>query len=325
MIAGRGLRPRLAFEQANSICKEFVPIGDAVFFYIEGLETAGFSSFVPYDEFVRSFCGGESDIESHKRYLIESAKYIVGRPFPFPIGIDEKKWLFTSSFIEELVVRRDEENGVPVSQLASRFPDELWRLEVDPCRRRSVFAKMRDRVVYNDRWNMVSREVHRRFASEVLKHSTGLAERYSFERHERLAFFKAVMEENAARLSFVFDKRKSTRRIPVFSKNVNEDWDLCWAIEDPKMLSLDDFKGRLSLRLEIRGRDLKGSVERAQAGEFLIIRHDHIVPGFFNAYGQFGNLDELETIIKAHLRLFELMAPTIEAGLTWALREKRVC
>jgi len=67
--------------------------------------------------------------------------------------------------------------------------------------------------------------------------------------------------------------------------------------------------------LEIRYRELSGSIDRARAGEFLFIRHHDIVPGFGNAYWKFFDLNELETIIKAHLHLYGLMAPIIEAGI----------
>ena len=39
----------------NTICREFLPIGDAVFGYMERLQQAGFVAWVPYHEFIESF------------------------------------------------------------------------------------------------------------------------------------------------------------------------------------------------------------------------------------------------------------------------------
>jgi hypothetical protein len=67
--------------------------------------------------------------------------------------------------------------------------------------------------------------------------------------------------------------------------------------------------------LELRSGQLRGSLAKVKSGEFLLIRYAGIVPGFFNGYWQFFDLDELETVIKAHLYLYSLMAPIIEDGL----------
>jgi len=71
--------------------------------------------------------------------------------------------------------------------------------------------------------------------------------------------------------------------------------------------------------LELRGRNVRGRIGKAEMGEFLFIDVRHIVPGFGNAYWKFYGLDELETIIKANLCLYGLMAPMIEAALVRAL------
>ena len=46
-----------------------------------------------------------------------------------------------------------------------------------------------------------------------------------------------------------------------------------------------------------------------------MIRYQHIVRNFGNAYGAFVDLRELETVIKAHLFAYSLMAPIFEDGL----------
>jgi hypothetical protein len=143
------------------------------------------------------------------------------------------------------------------------------------------------------------------------------------DRRQRYAFFTIVMKRDAAALGFEFDSRKSRLGYPVFSKQIDEEWDICWALEEPKSFYQNSVEGRFAPYLEIRNRYLIGSVENGKSGEFLFIRYHQIVPGFTGAYGKFFKLDELETMIKAHLCLYRLMAPIIEEGAKKALTKGR--
>ncbi len=127
------------------------------------------------------------------------------------------------------------------------------------------------------------------------------------------------MERDAAALGYQYDRSKSRAYFPVFSKAVTDEWDLCWAIEEPNFFFWNPFEGRFLPHLEIRSRMLRGSVRKGKAGEYLQLRYVSAVPGFFNAYRTFYNPGELETLIKAHLCLYGLVAPIIEGGLEQVL------
>jgi hypothetical protein len=60
---------------------------------------------------------------------------------------------------------------------------------------------------------------------------------------------------------------------------------------------------------------LRGSLSNGKAGEYLHIRYANVVPGFFNAYRTFHNLQELEAMVKAHLYLYGLMASVVEGAI----------
>jgi hypothetical protein len=124
-----------------------------------------------------------------------------------------------------------------------------------------------------------------------------------------------AMERDAVSLGFQRDKGKSRTNYPVFSKVITEDWHLCWSVKDGRRF----FDGYFDPILELRSRDFGGKLAK-DAGAFLPIRYA-IVPGFGNGYWVFITLDELEIAIRAHLHLYSLMAPIIEAGILKVLRE----
>jgi hypothetical protein len=311
----RSTRPKLTFEQANAVCREFLPIGGGIFDYADELQKAGFSAFIPHYEFLESFCGSREENEIRRWCLIEGAKNRLGRPWPLRVSAAEEELLYASPFIQQLCQERDEANGVPVTQLSNQYPGQIWRLEIDPCEQRRAYALVHEKQIYRERWNAVLQERKRRLELEVVQHSTGLAASYAFDKRGRFDFFAAVMERHATPLGFRYDDQKSYPHYPVFVKQISQFWSLCWAIEETNTFFWSGNEGQFAPCLEIRNSELRGSVNKADAGEFLFVRYQHIIPGFGSTYWKFFDLDQLETMIKAHLCFYSLMAPIIEGGL----------
>jgi hypothetical protein len=310
-------RLRLTFEEANAICREFVPIGDQVFNYMTNLRAAGFHAFLPRHEFIESFAENAKELEIHRRCVVEEAKNRLGVPHPMRFSAEELKGIYRSSFIQQLEAKRDEANGVPRNQLERRYSVEeaAWRLHYDPCLRRKVRAGY-DREEYKERFEVMLAAERAVFEQEVESHHTGLGRMpHTFDQSGRYAFFSAVMQRDAAAIGFCYDKPKSRQNYPVISKPISRGWDLCWAIEDARSFFRNPLEGQFAPSLELRGRDLCGPLVKVGSGEFLHIRYAGIVPGFFNGYWKFLDLDQLETAIKAHLHLYGLTASTIEGGI----------
>jgi hypothetical protein len=314
-------RPRLSFEQANAICRSFVPVGDELFRYMARLREAGFEAFMPTHEFLESFAQSPDELDLHRRCLAEDAKERLGVPL-IRMSDEEVKCIYVSPFLQRLRDERDRVNGVPVRQLSSTYPggQSVWRREVDPCRRKMIQTEINRRAVYEKQWTAVCNKKRRRLEIEASRYATDLARTQTFDRAGRYAFFSAVMERDSAGAGFRLDKRKSRPGYPIFSKAISDDWDLCWEIEDSQSFFPSPFEGRFAPRLGIRHRELRGSLAKIQSGETLHIRYAGIIPGFFNGYWEFVDLAELETAIKAHLYFYSLMAPIIEEGLQRVLR-----
>jgi hypothetical protein len=206
------LYPKLSIQEADAICREFVPIGDEIFRYMDALKSGGFSAFVPNYEFGRSFCRSREDLKVHDRCLVEKAKNLLGRPWPLGVVNSEDLLLYESPYLKRLSDARDSENGVPLSELGSRYPGEIWRLEIDPCERRKAYASVREREPYGERVQSVVEEQKHIFELEVAHQGTGLARSHTFDRRGRYAFFTKVMSATPPHLA---STRTSRNRLPI--------------------------------------------------------------------------------------------------------------
>lgn len=313
-------RLRLSPEQARAVCREFVPIGDRVFDYMGQLREAGFRAFLPRHHFVEVFAETPEQLAIHRRCVSERVKEWLAKPWPMTLAVGGPKSAYVSPYLQQLREERDRVNGVGVDQLGVRFPEQfVWREEVDPCKRRVLQARGSD--FYEARWSETLDEERRVRESEAERLASGLGKvPHTFDKKGRYAFFVAVMERDAGPLGFQYDRKKSRAGFPVFSKSMTDDWHLCWALEESRGFSSIPMEGSFEPFLELRSRDMRGAIHRAEPGEFLHIRHSFVVPGFSRGYWRFFSLGELEVAIKAHLHLYSLMAPIIEDGIARILR-----
>jgi len=318
MVKRREPRLKLSFGQADAICREFLPIGDQAFDYMQRLRETGFEAFLPRHRFVESFAANAEEVDLHRRCVVEFAKERLGRPGPMRMSDEEFRQIYFSPFLQRLRHERDEANGVPVNKLSSRYSggEAAWRSEIDPCQRRLVQDRVTHREMHEARFATMTEEEIRSLEDEATRHATGLGKiPHTFDNKGRCVFFAAVMERDAAPLGFHYDKPKSRTNYPIFSKAITDDWHLCWVIEEARAFFHSPFEGSFQPFLELRSRQLVGSLARVESGEFLHIRYAGVVPGFFNGYWKFFTLDALETAIRAHLHLYSLMAPIIEGGI----------
>jgi len=311
--------PTLSFEQADAVGRAIVPTADVIPEMMAGLKAAGFEAWVPYHEFVLSFAESEEERDNRMRYIAEWAKQLLGKPNPFRFTKEQFARIYISSYIQKLRQERDAANGVPTDELSRRYPGEFWRHALEACERRKQQFESRNREAYGNRWEAMLEEGRRRLEDEVIRHATDLHRGYVFDRKGRYGLFTAAMARDAAPLGFSHDKARSRASYPVFSKPLGPRWDLCWTLETGEDFHLSPLEGRFTPCLAIRSRDAQGRPTKLQLGEFLEIRYPHLIPGFCTAYWKFFGLDELETMIKAHLCLYSLMAPILEPGLQGVL------
>jgi hypothetical protein len=129
------------------------------------------------------------------------------------------------------------------------------------------------------------------------------------------------MERDAAPIGFHIDERRSRPGAPVFSKEMDSNWDLCWTVDGRSFCS-SATEGRFDPNFGLVNKQFRDALSRAASGQFLRIQYSNVVPGFANGYWIFSNLDELETIVKAHVYLYTLMSSVVETGIKTVLEIK---
>jgi hypothetical protein len=309
-------RPTLTFFQANELCKKLLPIGDAIWMYAEQLRTAGYSAFDAYSEFLESF-GDRDEIELHRLCAVELAKLRLGQPWPMKFSPDDRKPLYSSSLLKQLQEKRDAQNGCTRSEIDKKYPgiEALWRREIDPCHRNKTRFEISERSQYQLRWNACMERQRLMIEMETQAHSPVRDDQFEFEMEHRFAKSNEVMGRDSATLGFSYDRKKSREEFPVFSKQLTENWDLCWTLQHTDMFALTPIEGSFAPNLDLRGANIPGDADKARTGEFLLFRYQHIVPGFGSAYWKFRSLNELERVVKAHLCMYRLMAPILESSV----------
>jgi hypothetical protein len=316
MTDAAAVRPKLSFDKANALCRNFLPIGDKIWEHMGRLQEAGYAAWQPYHRFIESFAETPEELATHRRCVCENAKERLAQPTPIRIYDEDLKHVYFSPFLQQLRAERDRVNGVPVEQLQTRYPGEsAWRHHVDPCQRQLVRNEMADRKNVEARRKAMFEEQRRVIEREAERHASGVSPHHSFDEKGRYAFFTAIMQRDAAPLGFHHDKSRSRWNYPVFSKEMNADWDLCWVLEEPRPFFHSPWEGTFMPFLELRSRALRGRLNKVESGEFLQIRYLGLIPGLYSGYRQFLNLDELETLIKAHLYFYTLISPIIEDGI----------
>jgi hypothetical protein len=302
--------PALSAESADRICRALLPLAEDAWTLSGRLSALGFAAHLPWQQFFESFAEGEAELEEYRRYRVESAKNVIGRPWPRSMFEREAPYFFSEQ-VKTLLEQRDRDNGVDESELSKRYPtgESLWRRELTRCDRRRVQMEMQRRDEYQQlrtRAEEASRQV---LLTEVERAgpSGGL------ESSDPVECYAQAMALHAARLGFQRDAAKSKGTVPVFSRELAGIWDLCWAIEQPQFRAPG---WRLfSPALQLRSRSLAGSTDRAPKDSYLTLRFEQVVPEFNRGYMSFTDCASLQTLVRAHLALYELMAPVLEGGI----------
>jgi len=306
---------KLTSEQAIALCRAFATLPNLASNIEDRLGSINFSAWRPYCKFLESF-GTEEEVRIHRTCVIEEARTRLSTPYPWHLTDTERAQIYQSPFLDGLRVERDRANGVPEKDLSKRYDwggERAWRREIDPCKRKQVYASVNHPDDYGAIWHEMLDEQRRWFESEVVVHATQISRRHTFDNAGRIALFKEAMAQYAGPLDFILDKRWSRPTCPVFSKKISANWNLALILDQPHMLTLTPFEGHATLILILVRSDVK-KLGKSQVGDGIAIRYSLVILWFGNAYWQFYCQDELETIVKAYVCLYGMVAPVIEAA-----------
>jgi hypothetical protein len=313
MIAKR--QPRLSREQKTAILLGLVPLADRGSECQRALVRAGFSAFEPRQAFYRSFCAAD-DIETHEQISIELVREEIGQPFPERDG-------YRSPILDQLRADVARRYGASSYDELRKRPDvPHWDCYfVDPCERRLERSKTERAAEYRDRLNAIRAEERRRLMAETARHATGLSGGHTYDNDGRRRFLREAMSRHLTPFGFEFDRKRSSRTCPVFSKALTDGWYLAWSLNDARDLLGVRFNvptqdhGWMRLKLHVRAEDKRGDLESGHFTQLLSVAFQALVPQFDAAYWEFFGLDEMEVFIKAHAFFYGLVADVIEESL----------
>lgn len=316
--------------EGDRLCRNWIKIGETVFDLVEQLPKRGFAAFLPEMRFNESFCEGSAEHDLWKQCVVERAKERLGRPWPLRKDFKEPASFYRSPLLLKLEEERDLENGVPVGKLPVTHPGEIWRIQVEPGAQRQARASMEKGAWFRAQAQAVEEERATLVLAEMRASSRAherVNELSGFDEQHRYQCFLDVSTEVLVTYGFKPDKRRSRAHYPVLTKELTDEWDICWVPGEHTMFAGILDKGHFSPRIELRHRRFAARVSNVllpsdngqHEGKFLFVRYQDIVPGFSRAYWLFTSLPVLAHHIRAHLELYGLIAPTLEqAVVQWA-------
>ncbi len=347
MTEGSGRRPGargkavLSPKQRETVGRRLMILADQRPSIQAALKSAGFAAFEPrqaYDrDYAATFLHSQEERQIQERYETEILK---GK-----LSLGTHK----SPFVEELHLERIRMNGCSDRELSLRYPKQLWRRFADPLRRNfykelhNIRDKPFGKVLEANRAAMLEEEAEA-FRKEVPQHASELAKRRTYtsdtsnqsyfyvqeqtgevvgatrDKNQvpaRAALHVDAMEEYAGASGFAYDEKLTTKDYAIFSKQMAERVLLTFAIEEVRPFLLG--AGDIRFLLQIRSPRHKGELSEERRRQCPEVPYTFLVPGVITAYWKFENLEELETITKAHMALYSLIAPTLEPAIKAAL------
>jgi len=342
--SGAGGKAVLSPEQLETVGRRLMTLVDQRPSIQAALKSAGFAAFEPrqaYDrDYAAIFLHSQEERQIQERYETEMLK------------LKLSLHTYRSPFLQELHRERVKENGCPDQELRQRYPKDLWRRFADPLRRN--FYKEQHKIkgapfgesLEANIAAMLEKEA-KTFREEVPKHGSEIAKRHTYApdsgkrsyfyieeetgevvgatRDEnqvsaRAALYLDAMEKYAGAVGFVYDEKLTTKDYAIFSKQMAGKFLLTFAIQEVRPFLLG--AGEISFLLQIRSPRHKGELSEKRSKQCPKIRYTFLIPGVSTAYWRFQSPEELETIIKAHMTLYSLIAPTLEPAMKAALGPK---
>lgn len=286
--------------QVQQISNGLLAVAERTHALADALRQAGFSAFAPYQEFMESFATSSLERDVHRAYLQERAKGM--------LSIADAR--YTSPLMERL------REGAAASYLRND-PATEWiaRLHVDPCEQNALLLKVRNGHEYERRERTMLERRASQLSIETARHSTGMATGFPagmLLKPMRFNFAARVLERESAPLGFQRVRSRVAKTGVVVSKPVAAGWDLDWSIASPDLFYFSTRDGSLTLNLKLRARGVAKADNKDVPGAVFEVKYPALVYGFSTAYMPFRDLDSLETILKAHVQLYRLVAGDLE-------------
>jgi hypothetical protein len=303
----------LSYQQQGQLLARLLPLAENWWETIEAMRGGGWNVFLPRLNFEMSFASTEEDLLQYRRYVIEDAKCRIANPNS-RIFIPRQGLPFDSEWFRQLRVLRDQELGEPYDPQKHAF----WQGAVITCIRRMDLLRHEDRKEFERRMATVVQEEHRLRSGEIERHGSELPQQVTFDPEGISSFYRTVLEGHVSSLGFGVDTLRSRDGYPVFSRRINESWDLCLTPE-PLVWWLGKKSGESSLLLSLQAVGQHRPLKKARLSQVLLIEIWHLIPYFDFLYRYFSTLEELEITISARICLLSMVLDELYCCFSTAL------
>jgi hypothetical protein len=277
--------------------------------YQKKLTSFGYRAFEVYQKFLYGFCFDCNEKQFHEKYTIETMKERIGQFNGVPIlsGIGDG---YRSPFLEEKRSKRDTRNGVPYRQLGTtNIP--LYKGEIDRCEINRGKMMLNSFEKYEkleqERFNKEEKFIHEE-ASQINESENTLQD---FDKNIRYKILIDKLNDKLVKYGFVYDKKRSTKNIPIYSRGVNKNIEMCISISEDELFwkGYDNWCLDLVWYLRyISYRPARLYVDKSD--KYIIINYKAIIPGI-NVYDFFNSEKELRLSVDVQIKLISILYNSI--------------
>jgi hypothetical protein len=301
-----------------------VPLGERFFEMAERMKSVGFSAFWPLLEWQESFCDSPEELALCRQVRIEVTKELLGNFWPHPYLRDDPGPGYRSPLLQQLRKARAE-RGYSFDTYDRSKP---WLLELDPCKFRRIefaFTHKKDaetrRAPYLERHSELRRQ-------EVARYATSMSLEAADQEFLRRALCVVVLADALREVGFQPSKEAGRRTgTNLVEKPLAGGWRLSWSVDYPNLYQPtgtrpQDQHGFLDIQLDLLPPRRKRGEPKSIASAPLRIGYNFAAPIDATEwdYGSFLTMPELETLLRAHAKVYSLMSEEIEQALLTGLR-----
>jgi len=306
-MTGRRKANSLDIEAQKIVLAELTELAERSWDLVAALRQAGWDQVVPRINFEKSFGQGDEVLE-YRRAVVELAK--VGLACPNIRFRLAEGSAYTSPFLRELRLRRNEENN----KLFGTDDVPIWAREAVPCLRRMALFRYSQRPEFERRLRDVIADERRRRVHEIASHVSGVSREFQDELEQPARFYRAILEREAKPMGFAYDTARSDIYYVALTTLI-DGWDLCLTPEPLVWYpGRGDGHARVLLSLQAAGHR-RCPIRKAKWDRVIVIEYAELVRDFDQRYLTFSSLDELEAIIMARAFLLSLSIKEIETRL----------
>lgn len=306
-----------------SISEELLKLSDNHEYYENQLNSRNIASF----KFMQQFQGSFGDIASHLKNIIETTKEKIGSyDRSFYNQSDERFTIYESEYLISLLQEKELSLGMSFEEYRKSSPP-AWDLILD----KTISNRTKLRITNSEKFYQLKNKFDTDFAKikkqeRQLNGDTSLIKIEEFIQLNGAPLLANLLTEKLNRLGFELNSRFSSQTLPVFAKQLNENFFLCCSIRSIEDTFLQPNRGVVNLVFHLRNSKCrKAKVETSPHVKingyknFMILFTNEVIPYFESCYSFFESPEEFEQNVDAQIALFQILFGAIEEKVYEAL------